>query len=80
MSAAQRSKLPMDSAVVGELIAEHFAAVRRFWQIDSDSYQRLADLIISDPTQRAMVAQADAQLPRWLAEAIRTHAHSAAAT
>lgn len=80
MSSVRRAQQQLDSAVVGELIAEHFAAVRRIWPVDAASYRGLADLIVTDPTQRAMVAEFDDELPEWLANAIVTHADSVATT
>ena len=53
---------------------EHYEAVRAFWPADAAAYHALADVILNNPDQRAMIQETDPELPPWLAEAIRAYA------
>ena len=57
-----------------DVMAEHYEAVRVFWPADAAAYHALADVILNNPDQRAMIQETDPELPPWLAEAIRAYA------
>ncbi|WP_020577923.1 MerR family transcriptional regulator [Actinopolymorpha alba] len=74
MSKARRRGVAPDSPEALELTAEHYQGVRALWPADATAYYALADLIIDNPEQRAIVATVDPDLPPWLAEAVRAYA------
>lgn len=74
LSRARRTGAAATSAAALDLVAEHYAAVRAVWPVDAAAYYALADLIETDPDQRDAVAAEDADLPVWLATAIRSYA------
>jgi DNA-binding transcriptional MerR regulator len=61
-----------DEALV--LVEEHHRAVTAIWPADAAAYHALGDLLVDDPTQRAMIAEVDPELPRWLATAVKAYA------
>lgn len=58
------------------IMVEHYESVRVFWPADAVAYHALADVILNNPDQHAMVEEIDPELPPWLAEAIRAYATS----
>lgn len=64
---------PADSSSL-DLMAEHYRGVRKLWPADAQAYHALADVILDNPDERAMVAEADPELAPWFAAAIRAYA------
>ncbi|MCA1672762.1 MAG: TipAS antibiotic-recognition domain-containing protein [Actinobacteria bacterium] len=44
------------------------------WPVDAAAYHALADVLLDNPDQRAMIEDIDSDLPAWLADAIRAYA------
>lgn len=57
-----------------DLMVEHYEGVRALWPANAAAYHALADVILDNPDQRAMIEDVDPDLPPWLAEAIRAYA------
>src|SRR5699024_10135668 len=73
MSMARSRGVRAEEPEALDLVAEHYRQVRAVWPADARSYRGLADLIEQDPQQHGMVAEADPDLPHWLASAIRAY-------
>ncbi len=71
--ARERGAAPDDDEAL-DLVTEHYQGVRALWPADAAAYHALADLVVDNPEQRAMVEAVDPLLPPWLAEAIRAYA------
>lgn len=74
LSRARRAQLEPTSSSALDIVAEHYEAVCATWPASPAGYHALADLIESDPSQRAVVGVDDPDLPSWLAAAIRAYA------
>ena len=74
LSRARRAKLEPTASSTLDIVAEHYEAVCATWPAGPAAYHALADLIESDPSQRAVVGAEDPDLPSWLAAAIRAYA------
>ncbi|QAY62994.1 MerR family transcriptional regulator [Xylanimonas allomyrinae] len=74
LSRARRAHLEPTSPSALDLVSEHYDAVCATWPASPAAYHALADLIESDPSQRAVVGVDDPDLPSWLAAAIRAYA------
>lgn len=74
MSRARRAQVESTSSAALDLVTEHYEAVRATWPASPAAYHGLADLIESDPAQRAAVGVEDPELPGWLAAAVRAYA------
>lgn len=74
LSRARLSGVDPTSSTALDLLTDHYVAVRSLWSVTAESYYPLADLIESDPDQRAVVGAADPDLPGWVATAVRAYA------
>lgn len=74
LSKARMDRVTPDSEQALDLMVEHYQGVRAIWPADPADYHALADLLLENPDQHAMVADVDPSLPAWLAEAIRSYA------
>ncbi|UNX54515.1 MerR family transcriptional regulator [Georgenia sp. TF02-10] len=74
LSRTRRSGLDPTSPQALDVVVEHHDAVRALWPVDPAAYHALADLIETDPQQRAVAGTEDPDLPAWLAAAIRAYA------
>ncbi|NUR98481.1 MAG: MerR family transcriptional regulator [Kribbellaceae bacterium] len=72
-SAKDRGVLP-DSSEGLELIELHHQGVLEVWPATPATYYGLADLLVGNADQRAMIASVDAELPEWLAAGVRAYA------
>lgn len=57
-----------------DLVIEHYDGVRALWLVEPAAYFALAETVLHNPDQQAMIAEVDPELPGWLAEAIRAYA------
>lgn len=60
----------LEAPEVLDMVAEHHAAVSRYWEPTPEAYRSLGRLYRTDPLQHAIVAEFHPDLPRWLASAI----------
>lgn len=74
LSRARRAHVEPTSSAALDIVAEHHEAVCATWPASPATYHALADLVESDPTQRAVISVDDPDLPAWLATAIRAYA------
>lgn len=74
LSRARRADVDPTSSIALDIVEEHYEAVCATWPASPAAYHGLADLIESDPSQRAVVGVDDPDLPSWLAAAIRAYA------
>ncbi|GAA1587309.1 MULTISPECIES: MerR family transcriptional regulator [Kribbella] len=72
-AARDRGVLP-DSAEGLELIEQHYLGVLEVWPATPTTYYGLADLLVENADQRAIVELVDAELPEWLAAGVRAYA------
>jgi DNA-binding transcriptional MerR regulator len=63
-----------DEPAALDAVAEHYAAVCRYWQPTAEAYAAMATLYRTDPRQRSIAEQADPGLPAWLTKAIEAYA------
>lgn len=61
---------PVETPEVLNVVAEHHAAVSRYWEPTPEAYRALGRLYETDPLQQAIVAEYHPALPRWLSAAI----------
>jgi MerR family transcriptional regulator, thiopeptide resistance regulator len=59
-----------DAPAALDAVAEHYESVCRYWQPTAEAYAALGGMYLTDPVQRAMAAEADPDLPAWLAAAL----------
>lgn len=76
MVALQRAGASPGEARVLDLVAEHHAAVSRFWDADQASYINLGDVYLGDAEQRAFLDALDPELAPWLRDAMTVFATS----
>ncbi|MEU8226838.1 MerR family transcriptional regulator [Kribbella sp. NPDC048915] len=74
MAAARDRGVQPDSPEGLELIELHYQGVLELWPATPSSYYGLADLIVDNADQRAIVELVDRDLPEWLAAGIRAYA------
>lgn len=74
LSRLRRTGVDPTSPQALNIVAEHHEAVHALWPAEPAAYHALADLIETDPQQRAAVGTDDPDLPQWLAVAIRGYA------
>lgn len=74
LSRARAAGTAPDSEPALDLMVEHYEGVRALWPADAAAYHALADVILENPNQRAMIESVDLDLPPWLATAIRAYA------
>ena len=74
LAAARGAGLEPDHDDVLDLVVEHYEGVRALWPADAATYHALAEAILNNSQQHAMIADIDPELPEWLAEAIRAYA------
>ncbi|HWD77430.1 MAG TPA: MerR family transcriptional regulator [Kribbella sp.] len=74
MAAARDRGVSPDSREGLELIEQHYLGVLEVWPATPTTYYGLADLLLENADQRAMIAMVDADLPEWLAAGVRAYA------
>lgn len=74
LSRARAAGTAPDSDQALDLMVEHYDGVRALWSVDPAAYHALADVVLDNHDQRAMIEIVDPDLPPWLAEAIRAYA------
>ncbi|MFF0343571.1 MerR family transcriptional regulator [Kribbella sp. NPDC004875] len=72
-AARDRGVLP-DSPEALELAQQHYEGVLELWPATPASYHALGDVLVENADQRAIIASVDADLPEWLAAAVRAYA------
>jgi MerR family transcriptional regulator, thiopeptide resistance regulator len=72
--AVVRSGAAPDSAAALEVMAEHHAAVSRYWRPDAASYPGLGALYAEDPEFRARYDALDPRMAEWLRDATAAYA------
>lgn len=71
-----RSGAAPDDPAALDAVAEHYASLLPYWQPSPEAYAAMGAMYLTDPTQRAIAEQTDAELPIWLAAAIQIYAQS----
>lgn len=74
MASARDRGVSPDSEEGLELIEQHYLGVLEVWPATPTTYYGLADLLVENADQRAIVAMVDAELPEWLAAGVRAYA------
>jgi DNA-binding transcriptional MerR regulator len=63
-----------DSAAALDVMAEHFAAVSRYWRPDATTYPGLGRMYAEDPEFRARYDALDPRMAEWLRDATAAYA------
>lgn len=74
LSRARTAGITPDSGQALDLMVDHYENVRALWPADDAAYHALAEVILNNPDQHAIIAGVDPSLPTWLAKAIRSYA------
>jgi len=74
LSAARTRGVEPDAPEALELMELHYQGVYDLWQADATGYYRLADVLMENADQRAMIASVDPDLPPWLSAAVKAYA------
>jgi DNA-binding transcriptional MerR regulator len=74
MAAARDRGVRPDSDEGLELIEQHYLGVLEVWPATPETYYGLADLLVGNADQRAIIELVDAELPEWLAAGVRAYA------
>ncbi|NUR95658.1 MAG: MerR family transcriptional regulator [Kribbellaceae bacterium] len=74
MASARDRGVRPDSEEGLELIEQHYLGVLEVWPATPTTYYGLADLLLENADQRAMIELVDAELPEWLAAGVRAYA------
>jgi len=69
----RRGVQPQEEAAQA-LVSAHYQSVAKHWRPTAEAYASLADLYLNDATQRSWIADADPDLPDWLAAGMRHYA------